>query len=87
MNSVWFKEKILLVQAQEAGQLLDEERLAFLADPGVAKTQDTQPTIIHNADFQTDDLDAFNSECDEVPCAKAFLMANLSCYDSTVIFE
>ncbi|GJU36496.1 hypothetical protein Tco_1184850 [Tanacetum coccineum] len=36
---------------------------------------------------QTDDLDAFNSNCDEAPCAKAFLMANLSSYDSTVISE
>ncbi|GJR75757.1 retrovirus-related pol polyprotein from transposon TNT 1-94 [Tanacetum coccineum] len=31
-NSVWFKEKVLLVLAQESGQVLDEERLAFLAD-------------------------------------------------------
>ncbi|GKE03978.1 hypothetical protein Tco_1395996, partial [Tanacetum coccineum] len=32
----WFKEKMLLVQAQESGQVLDEDQLAFLADPGVA---------------------------------------------------
>ncbi|GKC88021.1 retrovirus-related pol polyprotein from transposon TNT 1-94 [Tanacetum coccineum] len=32
-NTTWFKEKILLVQAQESGQVLDEEQLAFLADP------------------------------------------------------
>ncbi|GKG38435.1 retrovirus-related pol polyprotein from transposon TNT 1-94 [Tanacetum coccineum] len=32
-NSAWFKEKTLLVQAQESGQVLDEEQLAFLADP------------------------------------------------------
>ncbi|GKF21730.1 hypothetical protein Tco_0070368 [Tanacetum coccineum] len=35
-NSTWFKEKMLLVQAQESGQVLDEDQLAFLADPGVA---------------------------------------------------
>ncbi|GKD22683.1 copia protein [Tanacetum coccineum] len=34
-NSTWFKEKMLLVQAQESGQVLDEEQLAFLADPGI----------------------------------------------------
>nr|GEU81462.1 retrovirus-related Pol polyprotein from transposon TNT 1-94 [Tanacetum cinerariifolium] len=34
-NFAWFKEKILLVQAQESGQVLDEEQLSFLADPGI----------------------------------------------------
>ncbi|GJR56470.1 hypothetical protein Tco_1406991 [Tanacetum coccineum] len=34
-NSAWFKEKMLLVQAQEDGQVLDEKQLAFLADPGI----------------------------------------------------
>nr|GEY85899.1 retrovirus-related Pol polyprotein from transposon TNT 1-94 [Tanacetum cinerariifolium] len=38
-NSAWFKEKMLLVQAQESGQVLDEEQLAFLADLGVADGQ------------------------------------------------
>nr|GEW51478.1 integrase, catalytic region, zinc finger, CCHC-type, peptidase aspartic, catalytic [Tanacetum cinerariifolium] len=86
-NSTWFKEKIVLVQAQEAGQGLDEERLTFLADLEVAKSQDTQTTIIHNDVFLTDDLDAFDSDCDEAPCAEAVLMANLSHYDSNAIFE
>ncbi|GJY72736.1 retrovirus-related pol polyprotein from transposon TNT 1-94 [Tanacetum coccineum] len=53
-NSEWFKEKILLVQAQESG---------------------------------TDDLDAFDSDCDEAPSARAVLMANLFSYDSDVISE
>ncbi|GKF64875.1 hypothetical protein Tco_0188323, partial [Tanacetum coccineum] len=35
-NSAWFKKKMLLVQAQESGQELDEKQLAFLADPRVA---------------------------------------------------
>ncbi|GKD79480.1 hypothetical protein Tco_1342101 [Tanacetum coccineum] len=35
-NSAWFKEKMLLFQAQEFGQVLDEEQLALLVDPGVA---------------------------------------------------
>ncbi|GJX82385.1 retrovirus-related pol polyprotein from transposon TNT 1-94 [Tanacetum coccineum] len=29
----WFKDKVLLVQAQASGQILHEEELAFLADP------------------------------------------------------
>ncbi|GJY47687.1 hypothetical protein Tco_0436750 [Tanacetum coccineum] len=35
----WFKEKVLLFQAQAEGKELDEEQLAFLADPGVANDQ------------------------------------------------
>ncbi|GKB67874.1 hypothetical protein Tco_0929286, partial [Tanacetum coccineum] len=31
----WFKDKVLLVQAQASGQILHDEELAFLADPGI----------------------------------------------------
>ncbi|GJR95434.1 retrovirus-related pol polyprotein from transposon TNT 1-94 [Tanacetum coccineum] len=34
-NAAWYKEKAMLAEAQEAGQIVDEEQLAFLADPGV----------------------------------------------------
>ncbi|GJT98229.1 hypothetical protein Tco_1093747 [Tanacetum coccineum] len=33
------REKLMLVKAQEAGQILDEEQLAFIADPGIEETQ------------------------------------------------
>nr|GEU72265.1 hypothetical protein [Tanacetum cinerariifolium] len=33
-NSAWFKEKLMLAEAQKAGKILDEEQLAFLVDPG-----------------------------------------------------
>ncbi|GJS88318.1 retrovirus-related pol polyprotein from transposon TNT 1-94 [Tanacetum coccineum] len=33
----WFKDKVLLVQAQVNGQILHEEELAFLGDPGIAE--------------------------------------------------
>ncbi|GJZ25909.1 hypothetical protein Tco_0570162 [Tanacetum coccineum] len=65
-NYAWFKEKMLLVQAQESGQELDEEQLAFLADPEVADGQATQTTISQNVAFQTDDLDAYESDCDDI---------------------
>ncbi|GJW47637.1 hypothetical protein Tco_0079283 [Tanacetum coccineum] len=70
-----------------ASQVLDEEQLAFLADPGVAESQDTHITMTHNAAFQTDDLDAIDSDCDEAPSTKAVLMANLFSYDSDIISE
>ncbi|GJS09769.1 hypothetical protein Tco_0366565 [Tanacetum coccineum] len=31
-NAAWFKEKLMLAEAREASQILDEEQLAFLAD-------------------------------------------------------
>ncbi|GKA60302.1 hypothetical protein Tco_0759709 [Tanacetum coccineum] len=76
----WFKDKALLVQAQASGQILHEEELAFLADPGVAEAQATQIVITHNAAYQADDLDAYDSDCDELNTAKVALMANLSHY-------
>nr|GEW95426.1 hypothetical protein [Tanacetum cinerariifolium] len=38
-NAKWYKEKAMLVEAQEARQILDEEQLAFLANPGVPNSQ------------------------------------------------
>nr|GFA41223.1 hypothetical protein [Tanacetum cinerariifolium] len=37
----WFKDKVLLVQAQANGQVLQEEELEFLVDPGTAETSST----------------------------------------------
>ncbi|GJW88674.1 putative ribonuclease H-like domain-containing protein [Tanacetum coccineum] len=35
-NATWFKEKAMLVEVHESGQVLDEEQLAFLADPRIS---------------------------------------------------
>ncbi|GJW66097.1 hypothetical protein Tco_0117981 [Tanacetum coccineum] len=40
--------------------------------------------IPQNDVFQTDDLDAYDSDCNDISSAKAVLMANLSSYDSDV---
>nr|GEV23593.1 hypothetical protein [Tanacetum cinerariifolium] len=40
-DEAWFKDKVLLVQAQANGQVLHKEKLEFLADPGIAETQST----------------------------------------------
>ncbi|GKC16340.1 hypothetical protein Tco_1013122 [Tanacetum coccineum] len=37
--------------------------------------------------FLTDDLDAYDSDCDDISSAKAVLMANLSSYGLDVLFE
>ncbi|GKA10071.1 hypothetical protein Tco_0689504 [Tanacetum coccineum] len=80
----WFKDKVLLVQAQANGQILHEEELAFLADPGTREGQATQTVITHNATYQADDLDAYDSNCDELNTAKVPLMANLSHYETKI---
>ncbi|GJT92819.1 hypothetical protein Tco_1081664 [Tanacetum coccineum] len=83
----WFKDKVLLVQAQANGQILHEEELAFLADPGILKGQATQTVITHNVAYQADDLDAYNSDCDELNTAKVALIENLSHYGSDSLVE
>nr|GEX47428.1 hypothetical protein [Tanacetum cinerariifolium] len=70
-------------EAQEAGQILDEEQLA---DPRIPIGQ-AQTIIPHNAAFQTEDLDTYDSDCDDLSNAQAILMANISNYDSYVISE
>ncbi|GJW51365.1 hypothetical protein Tco_0092716 [Tanacetum coccineum] len=79
--------KVLLVQAQASGQILHEEELAFLADSGIPEGQATQTVITHNAAYQADDLDAYDSDCDEINTAKVALIANLSHYGSDVLAE
>ncbi|GJZ67119.1 retrovirus-related pol polyprotein from transposon TNT 1-94 [Tanacetum coccineum] len=86
-DATWFREKVLLVEAQGNGKVLNEEELEFLADPGITKGPVTQSVIIHNATYQADDLDAYDSDCDEISTAKAILMANLSSYGSDVLSE
>ncbi|GKA77479.1 hypothetical protein Tco_0783940 [Tanacetum coccineum] len=50
-NAAWFKEKLMLAEAQEAIQILDEEQLAFLVDPGISEAPVAQQIIPHNLAF------------------------------------
>ncbi|GJY34475.1 hypothetical protein Tco_0418944 [Tanacetum coccineum] len=68
-------------KAQANGQILHEEELAFLADPETVEGQATQTIITHN------DLDAYDSDCDELNTAKVALMANLSHYGLDALAE
>nr|GEY87097.1 hypothetical protein [Tanacetum cinerariifolium] len=83
----WFKDKVLLVQAQANGQILHEEELAFLEDPGIIEGQGTQTVITHNIAYQADDLDAYDSNCNELNTTNVALMENLSHYGSDVLVE
>nr|GEW46143.1 integrase, catalytic region, zinc finger, CCHC-type, peptidase aspartic, catalytic [Tanacetum cinerariifolium] len=83
----WFKDKVLLVHDQANGQILHEEELAFLADLGIVEGQATQTVITHNAGYQADDLDAYDSDCDELNTAQVALMVNISYYGSDALAE
>nr|GEV26018.1 hypothetical protein [Tanacetum cinerariifolium] len=87
MDATWFRDKVLLVEAQGSGKVLNVEELEFLADPRVADGPVTQTVITHNAAYQSDDLDAYDSDCDNFSTAKVVLMANLSSYRSDVLSE
>nr|GFA52695.1 hypothetical protein [Tanacetum cinerariifolium] len=50
--------------------------------PGIAEAQTTQNVITKNVAYQANDLDAYDSDCDEINTAKVALMANLSHYCS-----
>ncbi|GJZ05518.1 hypothetical protein Tco_0539311 [Tanacetum coccineum] len=87
-NSEYFKDKMLLMQAQENRVALDEEQLLFIVgrqDNAIDEYADEQPVqdLALNVDnvFQADDCDAFDSDVDEAPTAQTMFMANLSSVD------
>nr|GEZ63189.1 hypothetical protein [Tanacetum cinerariifolium] len=87
-NSEYYKDKMLLLQAQENGVALDVEQLLFLAggqDNAFDDDVDEQPVqdLALNVDnvFQADDCDAFDSDVDEALNAQTMFMANLSYAD------
>ncbi|GKD01385.1 retrovirus-related pol polyprotein from transposon TNT 1-94, partial [Tanacetum coccineum] len=84
-NSDYFKNKMLLMQAQENGAVLDEEELLFLVgeQPNTFDADvDNQPVqdLSLNEDniFQADECDAFDSDVDDEPTTQSIFMANLS---------
>nr|GEV08435.1 hypothetical protein [Tanacetum cinerariifolium] len=87
-NSEYYKDKMLLMQAQENGVALDTEQLLFLAgghDNAFDNDVDEQPVsdLALNVDnvFQADDCDAFDSDVDEALTTHTMFMANLSSAD------
>nr|GEV62337.1 integrase, catalytic region, zinc finger, CCHC-type, peptidase aspartic, catalytic [Tanacetum cinerariifolium] len=59
----------------------------MIQDPGIAKGQATQTVITRNAAYQANNLDAYDSDCNELNTAKVTLMANLSHYGSDALAE
>ncbi|GKA31942.1 hypothetical protein Tco_0718309 [Tanacetum coccineum] len=79
------QDKMLLMQAQENGAVLDEEELLFLAGEQTNTFNadvDNQPVrdLALNKDniFQSDECDTFDSDVDDELTAQSIFMANLS---------
>ncbi|GJX42833.1 hypothetical protein Tco_0257823 [Tanacetum coccineum] len=84
----YFKDKMLLMQAQENGMVLDEEQLLFLSgghdtavDEDVNKLPVQDLTLNVDNVFPTDECDAFDSDVYEAPTTQTIFMANLSSAD------
>nr|GEU50379.1 hypothetical protein [Tanacetum cinerariifolium] len=86
-NATGYKEKAILAEAHEAGQILDEKQLVFIANPGVPDVQAVQTIIPKNTAFQTTDLDTYDLDYDDLSNAQAVIMANISNYGFDVILE
>ncbi|GJX38482.1 reverse transcriptase domain-containing protein [Tanacetum coccineum] len=86
-NGKWyyFKDKMLLMQAQESGAVLDEEQSLFLAGEQVTNVDDDvddspENDLALNVDhvFEADECDAFDSDVDEGPITQTMFMTNLT---------
>nr|GFA24729.1 hypothetical protein [Tanacetum cinerariifolium] len=60
---------------------------AMQNDPGTAESSTNQTVVTTNAVYQADDLDAYDSDYDEINSAKVALMVNLSHYGSDNLAE
>nr|GEV63406.1 hypothetical protein [Tanacetum cinerariifolium] len=62
--------------------------MAFLTAVASSRSKGSKwSSCSNNAAFQTEDLDTYDSDCDDVSNAKVVLMANISNYGSDVISE
>ncbi|GJV29069.1 hypothetical protein Tco_1385517 [Tanacetum coccineum] len=60
---------------------------SWFKDKVLLKVKLHRLSLTHNAAYQADDLDAYDSDCDELNTAKVALMANLSHYGSDALAE
>ncbi|GKA00229.1 hypothetical protein Tco_0672779 [Tanacetum coccineum] len=77
-DAEWFKKKMLLAQAQEAGVILHKDQQDFLADR-LEEMDDCDDLQLHTtSNFKADHVDAYYSDCDDEAIAYAIFMASLS---------
>nr|GEW39112.1 hypothetical protein [Tanacetum cinerariifolium] len=86
-NSLTPRQRATVNDRRVTLQPIQVRQTSFDADLGIPEGQATQTVITHNATYQADDLDAYDSDCDELNTAKVALMANLSHYGSYALTE
>ncbi|GJU35568.1 hypothetical protein Tco_1183922, partial [Tanacetum coccineum] len=84
-NKGWLSATTTKEKAICRNSVLNPRGNGMIRDPGILENQSTQTVITHNAAYQADDLDAYDSDCDELNSAKVALMANLSHYGSDAL--
>ncbi|GKF31459.1 retrovirus-related pol polyprotein from transposon TNT 1-94 [Tanacetum coccineum] len=82
-DSQYFKDKALLMEAKEKGDVLDAEAEAFLADVECTAPYDQPQALTTTNVFQANHEDAYDSDVDEGPNATVAFMANLSSTSAT----
>nr|GEW09292.1 retrovirus-related Pol polyprotein from transposon TNT 1-94 [Tanacetum cinerariifolium] len=90
-NSEYYKDKMLMMQAQENRVALNAEQLLFLAggqdnafDDDVDEQHVSDLTLNVDNVFQADDCDVFDYDVDETATAQTTFMANLSSADPVI---
>ncbi|GKD68223.1 hypothetical protein Tco_1322313 [Tanacetum coccineum] len=78
------RDKLLMLLEQRENTLLEQVEVTHGNNE---LSSVTTTVIIHNAAYQADDLDAYDSDCDELNSAKIALMANLSRNGSDALSE
>nr|GEX88188.1 hypothetical protein [Tanacetum cinerariifolium] len=86
-NSSNPRQQAIINNGRVTIQPIQGRQNSLTADPGIAETQSTQYVVTNNAAYQADDLDAYDSDCDEINSAKIALMVNLSHYGSDNLAE
>ncbi|GKD19562.1 hypothetical protein Tco_1208720 [Tanacetum coccineum] len=86
-NSSNPRQQATIIDGRITLQLAQGRQISFASDLGIPKGQATHTVITHNAAYQADYLDAYDSNCDELNIAKVALMANLSHYGSDALAE
>ncbi|GJY79614.1 hypothetical protein Tco_0485415 [Tanacetum coccineum] len=67
MNSQYFKDKMLLMEAKENGATLDAEAKAFLADVDCTAPYDQPLALTTTKQVSANHEDAYDSDVDEGP--------------------
>nr|GEY36842.1 retrovirus-related Pol polyprotein from transposon TNT 1-94 [Tanacetum cinerariifolium] len=86
-NSSNLKKQATINDGRITLQPVQGRQISFATDLGITEGQAIQTVITHNAAYQANDLDVYNSDCNELNTAKVALMENLSHYGSDVLAE